>query len=135
MLDTLALLSTQLGDTSELLLLRNIGTADSQLVLPHTSVDIDVPDLDVQWAILRADEPAVHLPDRVESDKERTGKVELEEGGRIQVGTTDWVQRDVELSHEGKHVDEQAQIGAPNTESGLEGQLIYRVTIGLPAKK
>jgi hypothetical protein len=56
----------------------------------------------------------------------------LEERFGIQVGTPNWVQRDVKLSDKAKDVDEQAQIGAPNTEGGPEGQLIYGVTTGLP---
>lgn len=54
---------------------------DENLALPHAAVDIDVPDLNPDWAVRGACEPAVDLPHKVEEDQQWASKVGLEEGG------------------------------------------------------
>lgn len=123
----------QLLDASAPLLFRDTHATDQTvLVLSDTRVDIDILDWDPQWAIFWPDEPAVDLPTQIQEDEKRTSQVELEKRLCIQARATDWVQCDVELSYKADDVDEQAQIGAPNSESGPEGELVQGMTVVFP---
>ena len=52
----------------------------------------------------------------------------------VQIRAADWIQCDVELSHESDNVDEQAQVRAPDAESGPEGELVQGMTVGMPCR-
>lgn len=83
---------------------------DESLALPHAAVDIDVPDLDPDWAVGGASEPAVDLPDKVEEDQEWAGKVILEEDGGSRSVTRDGEQRSVERRNKSENVDQDAEV-------------------------
>lgn len=54
--------------------------------------------------------PTVDFPSQVEGQQERSGKVGLEEGFRIEGGAPYREQSDVELGYESADVDEEAEV-------------------------
>ena len=121
-------------NTSASVLVRNALATDSHLLISHARIDIDVSGSDEEWAVGRADEPAVNLPAQVEEDQQRPGKVELEKGGGVEVGASDRVQCDVELGDQGDDVDQDAQPRAPNTELGLVGKFVDGMAVVSPSR-
>jgi len=83
---------------------------DESLALPHAAVDVDIPDLDPDWAVGGASEPAVYLPHKVEEDQQGAGKVVLEEDGGSRSVTRDGEQRGVERRNKSENVDEDAEV-------------------------
>ena len=121
----LPLILVHLHDARTPLFLRDTLAADqSQLLLAHTGVDIDILNLDPDGAVARSDEPRVNLPAEVQEDEQGAGEVELEKVAGVEVGPADGVERDVELGHQADDVDEEAEIGAPDAECSAEGDLI-----------
>lgn len=115
------------------LLRRNIGGADLALMLAHARVDVNVHSSPEERTILWTVDPAIDLPDGVQEDEQRPGEVQLEEVFGIW-RAANWPQCDVELSNKSDDVDEHAQVRAPDTESGLVGDLIQGVTLSLPVE-
>ncbi len=108
---SLLLFTLHLKDASAPLVLRDTCATDpASLFLSHARVDIDILDLDIQWAVSWPNEPAVALPAEIQEHEQRTSEIELEELVGVQVRAADRVQRDVELTHESENVDEQAQV-------------------------
>ena len=115
----LLLLFLNLLNTGASRVLIHTRAADQlSLVLPHTSVDIDVLDSDPQRTVRGDREPAVDLPHQIQDNKERRCHVGLEEVLHTEIRPADWVKRDVELGDERNGADEEAHPGTPNTESG-----------------
>lgn len=83
---------------------------DRGLRVPHASVEVDVLDWDPQWAVCRAGEPAVDLPNEVQEDEKRAGEVKLEEGRSVQIRAANWPQSHVELRDESEHADEHTAV-------------------------
>lgn len=83
---------------------------DEDLALPHAAVDVDVPDLDPNWAVRGASEPAVDLPHKVEEDQQWAGEVGLEESGGSWRVSAHGEQRGVERRNESEGVDEDAEV-------------------------
>lgn len=84
--------------------------------------------------MLGSDEPAVSFPANVQSQQERSGQVGLEESFGVQVWSADGVEGDVELGDQTDDVDDEADPGAPDAESGFEGQLVGCVAVEFPGK-
>lgn len=105
-----------------------------QLLLAHSLVDIYVLNLDVQRALLRNLVPRPHLPYNVQGDEEGARKVVLEEGGGVEIWPADRIKGDIELGGQANKVQNGADIGAPNTEYGLVGELIDTVALKFPTK-
>lgn len=92
-------------------LLRGHALAGNEdLTLPHAAVDIDVLDLNVEWAVRGAGEPAVDLPRKEEEDQKWASKVGLEEGGGCRRISGHGEQRGVERCNKGKDVNENAEV-------------------------
>ena len=131
----LPLILIHLHDARTPLFLGNTLAADQgQLFLSHTSVDIDILDLDPDGAVARSDEPRVNLPAEIQEDEQGTGEVELEEVAGVEVGAADGVERDVELGHQADDVDEEAEIGTPDAEGGAEWDLIEGAAVEFPVQ-
>jgi hypothetical protein len=79
-------------------------------------------------------EPAVDLPDEVKDDQEWTGQIGLEEDGGIEVGSTDWVERNVKLSNQAQQADDRANVRAVDTKGCLVGQFCDGMTVERPAR-
>ena len=79
-------------------------------------------------------EPAVDLPDEVKDDQEWTGQIGLEEDGGIEVGSTDWVERNVELCNQAQQADDRANVRAVDTKGSLVGQFCDVMTVERPAR-
>lgn len=113
-------------------LFRNIDAADDVLARSHARVDIDVLDLGEEWAVSGPVEPTIDLPDEVEENDQRPSKVQLEEDVGVQVGTTDGVEGDVELAHQGKDANQNADVRAPHAEDSSEGEFGSRMSVVRP---
>lgn len=103
----------------------------NSLDLSHAAVDINLLDGDPDSTVLRVVEPAVDLPAEIKEDSKRGCEVSLEEGIRIR-GTADRVQRDISLTQERKDVDEDADVGAPDSTGGPVGKFVEGVALSLP---
>ena len=130
----LLLRSLQLFNTSPPRCGRNTITTNSELALPHASVDVDILELDEQRAVGGALEPAVKLPPAVQDDQQGAGEVELEESLGVEVGAADGVEGDVELGDEGDGVDQDADVGAVDAEGGLVGEFVEGVAVCFPVE-
>ena len=110
---SLLLLVLHLIDASSPLIFWNLHTADhAPLSLAHARVNVNILGSDPQRPVVRVCEPAVDLPDEVEEDRNRGGKVGLEERGRVEVTRwgSDRVKSDVELRDDCEDGDEDAEI-------------------------
>ena len=104
------------------------------LTLAHTGVDVDIPDLDVQGAVLLVLEPRPALPAKVEDQKEGPSKISLEESVGIEVGPTNGPKSDVELGGEAEEVHDRTDIGTPDAKGGFEGEFVDAVAVVFPVK-
>ena len=126
--------SLQLLDASAPLIIRDTGTTDTLLSVSHARININIADLDPQRTVGWIVEPAVDLPAQKEEDQQRTSEIQLEKRLGIQFSAADWIQCDVELSHEGNDVDQQAHIRAVHAERGLEWEFVQRMTVVSPIR-
>lgn len=106
----LSLGSVHLLDASTSLIICNVETTDSALFHSHAGVNIDVLQLNEEWAIRGSDKPTVYLPAEVQEDEQRSSKVQLEESGGIQIGASNRIQRDIELGDQSENANQQAEI-------------------------
>jgi hypothetical protein len=125
----------QSSDTGSALLFWNTSSADELLFGAHSSVDINVTNLDIQRTMGWNLEPGVDLPDEVQDNEERSGQIGLEEDGRIEIGSSNWVEGDVELGDEAHQVQNSAEVRTPNTELSLERKLVNMMALIFPETK
>lgn len=115
------------------LVLRDLWSADHfQLALTHASVKINVLDLDVERTVRGNFEPRPCFPHNIQEEQKGPCKIVLEENGGIQVGSPNWPESNVELSHQAKQVHYGTDIRAPNSKESLEWELIDAVALLFP---
>jgi hypothetical protein len=106
----LALLGIHTLDAGPALIRGETFATDADLLRSHTGVEIDIRQLDPEWAVSRTDEPAVNLPAAVQEDEQWPSEVKLEESGWVQIRSTNRPQRNVELGDESQHTDENTYV-------------------------
>jgi len=88
----------QLSNTLPSLVRRDFRPAKSlKLFLPHSRIDVDVLDFDVERTMLWNSKPRPSLPANVQNKEEGTCKIVLEKRDGAEVGPADGPKRDVEL--------------------------------------
>lgn len=108
---TLLLLPVHLIDTRPSHFRCHLDAANRRLLFfSHARVQIDVLDGNPHATMRWVHKPTVDFPSQVESQQERSGKVGLEEGFRVEGGAPYREQSDVELGYESADVDEEAEV-------------------------